>query len=113
MTAELVPYEKMNFVWITNHYDFHLSGLCRHAGALCRFKLESDWEEPVIIYRVTRLDPLQRTGSLIHKWLFEACVGRHWTYPDRKCGERYGSRKPAWLHKLLSRSYFSARRFLP
>ena len=46
MTDIKVPYEDMKFHYITNHYDYHLSGTCVYNGKLAKFQShdETDYE---------------------------------------------------------------------
>ena len=32
-----ISYRKADFVWVSSHWDYHLEGLCRYKGKLCRF----------------------------------------------------------------------------
>ena len=40
-----INYDEVDFVWIQNHWDIHLSGLCNYKGNLCEFKtIVGQWE---------------------------------------------------------------------
>ncbi len=113
-----IPYEKMNFVWITNHYDIHRNGLCNYNNNLCEFKTnegEYDWDkEEYIIPTTCDIYSLTLTEKL--KWRyrqkkFELMVGYHWTYPYRKTGERsFHFRKPKWLYKWLFSLFYKTQK---
>lgn len=105
-TAE-VPYDQVEWVWISNHYDIHLDGLCRFEGELSRFETwESDSDNPVC--RIFRLSALQKVSWLLQKKLFEICIGRHWTYPDRKQGARF--HMGGWSGKALFTAYYACKK---
>jgi hypothetical protein len=94
----------MQWVWISDHWDRHLSGLCRHDSELCRFEIECDQDgdySESTTYTIYALSPLEKLHWLWRKKKFEICVGRHWTYPDRKNGVQFRKRKPRWLGALL------------
>ncbi len=113
-----IPYQDVNFIWISDHWDWHLHGTCYHNNQLCEFKTiegvfdfdeeNEDWIEKIPtmceIYSLTYLEKLQ------WKWRqfqFEQCVGYHWTYPYRKAGERpFYYRKPKWLYKFIFKIYY-------
>jgi hypothetical protein len=51
ISSALLPYDELTFVWVREHYDVHLAGLCRFKGKLCRFATlnafdEGDWSAP-------------------------------------------------------------------
>jgi hypothetical protein len=107
-----VPYKDVEWVWIADHYDIHLGGLARHKGELMRFETPGFyWStrrrlSPVV--RLYRLSWAEKAVWLRRKRTFEVCVGRHWTYPDRRLGHR--SRKPRWLREALSWLYYRLKR---
>jgi hypothetical protein len=101
--VKVISYDDLKHMrlFVTNHWDVNLDGLCRVDGELCRFATVLDGEgdvECVHIYRMTRMEKLR---GLLRKRLFEVCVGRHWTFPDRDRGAHYRVRKPKWLHHTL------------
>lgn len=100
-----VPYEHMDFVWVSQHYDVHLEGLCRMGGTLCRF--ETPWPaRSRIRCHVFRLTWRARWQWRCRQWLFERCVGQHWSYPQRRRGVRFYSKRPRWLWQALFRAYY-------
>lgn len=100
-----VLYHQMSWVWVSSYYDVPLDGLCRWDGALCSFEIIDVEAEPPL-YRVAVLTWLERVRWLARKWLFELCVGRHWSYPQREQGVRYHLRSPAWFWRAVNRAYY-------
>lgn len=106
MSLAKIPYDQMDFVWITDHYDIHLSGLCRVDGELMLFKIVdvSDNEMPsYVVYPLTRL---QKVKWLWKKWLFEVCIGEHWSYPQRKKGIHFYIKSPTWFWSTVFALYY-------
>lgn len=99
-------YNEVDFVWISNHYDIHLAGLCRVDGRLHRFETNDDTRE-VTIYRLTRIAKIR---WILKKKLFEFCVGYHWTYPNRKQGLNWQYRRPEWLWKIVFVGYYKCNK---
>lgn len=62
-------------------------------------------------YRVYELSRWQKIRVLVHKAIFEVCVGRHCSYPDRLEGVRFHLR--GRTHSLLMWGYYRARRLFP
>ena len=78
--AIFINYDDVDFVWVSDHYDIHLRGLCRHNGELCEF--ETDWESEKV--EIKPLSVPQKLRWLLSKKLFEWFVGYHWTYKNGK-----------------------------
>lgn len=102
-----VPYAEMQWVWVTDYYDVPLRGLCRYHGRRCRFEVADEDGET---YRVISLTRLERCRWMARKWLFELCVGRHWSYPARVQGVRFQWRRPQWLWRYVLRAYYGQRK---
>ncbi len=98
-------YEDIKFVWISNHYDIHLSGLCRFDGKLHEFTVDYDTKKGVI----SSINMIEKIRWLISKKLFELCVGFHWTYPHRTNGVKYGERIPAWFWYFIVMLYYGVK----
>ncbi|HEU4602631.1 MAG TPA: hypothetical protein VFS24_11710 [Steroidobacteraceae bacterium] len=100
-----VPYDRVDWVWVSAHYDLHFEGLARHNGQLMRFQTpQFYWYtrrslRPQV--RLFRLSVREKLRWLARKWWFEFCVGRHWTYPDRKLGQYVPP--PKWRTDLYYR----------
>lgn len=104
----VVKREELQFVWISHFWDVPLDGLCRVDGKLMRFR-EAFADGT---YQVLDLKPHQKARWLLRKWLFECCVGEHWSYPQRVNGARFYWRKPVWLHKALFWAYYKLQPLL-
>lgn len=102
-TIKNVAKSDMDFVWVSNHYDVHLSGLCRYGGQLCTFQCENPHEDGPVFYTVEQLSDLNKLKWLTKKKLFEFCIDYYWTYPDRT---HYHTRRPKWLTALLFGLYY-------
>jgi hypothetical protein len=102
--ASAVPYEAMQWVWISDHWDCHMSGLCCHNRRLRWFEAEYDDDGEYrdnTKYSIYSLSLLEKLRRLWHKKKFEICVGRHWTYPDRNNGVMFQRKKIKWLGAIL------------
>jgi hypothetical protein len=112
-----VPYNQMEFRWVSSYYDSNLNGTCIYNGELCEFKTDvgeyieeiDKWEEDIcVIYKLTWKEKL--------KWIFrqkkfEWCVGYHYTYfkngnGKRGNGNHFYIRKPKWIFDILFKLYF-------
>ena len=99
-----VAYADVDFVWISDHYDCHLRGLCRHRGELCRFETLPDYDhDGPLVCEVYPLSLPAKAMWLSRKRLFEWCVGYHWTYPRDRW---FRWREPKWLFKALFWLYY-------
>lgn len=104
---KIVNYDKIAFFWISDHWDFHLEGLCFHEGRLCEFKTIYPDNYENIFCKIKSLSKKEKIKWLLRKWTFELCVGRHWTYPHRDGGVNYTGTNP-----LLEKTYWVLNRFL-
>lgn len=104
-------YSQVEFVWVSDHWDHHLNGLCRYNNKLCEFQW-SYFHEKVKIYK---LGFFSKIKWLIRKKLFEWMVGYHWTYKNGTRNAKFGYRKPYWFFKILFNLYYTPykiRRYL-
>jgi hypothetical protein len=126
-----IDYDKMKFVFVTDHWDIHLAGLCEYNGKLHYFETvdEREYEcnplfiESIKFNGITHKEPyfreigelycviysmslFEKINQLWRKKLFEVCVGYHWSYPNRRDTV---DNKPYWLKKLLWKMYFYLR----
>lgn len=101
-----VPYEHMTFVWVADHYDIHLKGLCRFGGKLCRFETDYPLNQRRARSRIYALSFIEKSKWLVRKRAFEICVGTHWTYPNRPNGASFKRRKPRWLSRFLFAAFY-------
>ena len=80
-----IPYEHMNWVWISDFWDVPLRGLCRYNGELCLFQgFGWNYGKNMARYHILRLSTASKVKWLLRKFMFELMVGRHWSsYPNR------------------------------
>jgi hypothetical protein len=111
-----INYENVEFRFISNHYDVHLGGTCIYNGELCEFKNQypeldeetDEWEEMIVeIYKLTLKEKIKWYWR---QWLFEKCVGYHYSYSQRKRGERFRYRKPEWLYIRIFNLYYKLKK---
>jgi hypothetical protein len=98
-TMKKMRYEDVKFRFITNHYDVHLSGTCSYNGRIARFKNLDPYADKMWC-QITELNFVERTKERLRQLWFEICVGKHWTYPDRKNGARFNRSINSILFKL-------------
>ena len=99
------PYKDIKFIWVSDHYDIHLSGLCRENKELCRFSTDYD----SLICTIYSLTFFEKIKWLIRKFIFEICVGCHWSYP---LGRTFKIKTPQWFWMLVFNYYYKKNRFL-
>lgn len=111
--------KEYQWVWISNHWDIHLSGIVRYKGEICEFITddqtiwsdeEDDWVGETFI-DIFSLTPKEKFNWLRKKFLFEKCVGYHWSYPERKNGYNFHIRNPNWLYKFLFNFHYYKFKF--
>jgi len=69
-----------DWIWVTDYYDFPLTGMCKYEGKTY-YAYVNDWETyDDIFYYLTELKGLSKLKWYTHKWIFEFCVGKHFTY---------------------------------
>lgn len=107
-------YDEIKFVWVSSHYDVHLSGLCKMGNTLFYFKTinyedlyDDDKELMCEIYDLTFTEDIKWR---LKKLFFEKMVGYHWSYPQRKEWARFYYRRPVWLSKFLFKLYYSLKK---
>jgi len=99
-----IPYEDMNFVWIKNHWDIHLEGLCKYKHELSYFRIDSNYDgdhSKPFFYNIYELSFIEKLKWLFRKKAFEICVGYHWTYKKGKRSAHFTGF--TWLTKLYYR----------
>jgi hypothetical protein len=109
MKRELIktlPYDKVDFRWISSHYDVHLKGSCMINGSLHEFENDHPEDDKEMMVRIYKLDLISKLKWYWMQWCFEKCVGYHWTYPQRKQGQRFYYRKPKWLYVRIFNWYY-------
>jgi hypothetical protein len=109
-----LPYDDIDFVWISNHYDVHISGLCKMGNTLFWFETKNHqeyfYDEEQLVCDVYMLSFWEEAKLRMRKFFFEQMVGFHWSYPKRK-NNHFHYRKPEWLYKLLFKLYYTIKKF--
>lgn len=100
-----LPYDEVDFVWVSNHYNVHLSGLCKMGNTLFWFetRILDDYEN--IECDIYMLSFWEEMKLRFRKFSFERMVGNHWSY-DKKNKTNFYYRKPQWLSKILFKLYY-------
>lgn len=113
----IIPYNNVEFKFVTKHYDIHLKGTCIYDGKLCEFNsIYPDWNEENDCFEETfteiyELNLFQKIKWLWTQFKFEMFVGYHYSYKKGKkvCNNGFYIRKPKWLYKRLLNMYFGAK----
>ena len=109
-----IPYEEVDFVWISSHYDVHLSGLCKMGNTLLWFSTKNYEdlydEDKELMCDVYLLTFWEEVRLRLRKFFFEKMVGYHWSYPQRKEWARFYYRRPIWLSKFLFKLYYKIKK---
>ena len=108
-----IPYDDVKFIWVNNHYDVHLSGLCKMGNTLFYFKTidyygDDDLDLKCEIYMLSFLEEMKWR---LRKFLFEQMVGYHWSYDKKTSKPRFYYRKPQWLYVMLFNLYYKIKKF--
>ena len=110
-----IPYSETDFLWISNHWDLHLEGLCKYKNKIHKFKtLEGEWNEDLNDWNesfceIYKLNFIEKINLLWIKKKFEWFVGYHWTYPHRKNGYSFHYRKPKFIFVWLFNLYYKRK----
>jgi len=125
----IIPYDDTEFVYVSDHWDYHLKGYCMYEGKLAMFEGhdDTDYEEmhrncpycsgestdvddcdcesyTDLICFITPLTLVQRIRARLQQQWFEMCVGTGWSYSDGK--------KRFWKYRsmrLVHLYYFTKR----
>ena len=100
---DFINYKDVNFLWVQDHYDIHLSGLCKYKGKLHFFRTDYDYKLSPLKSHIYKLKTPEKICWLYKKKLFEVCVSTHWTYPNYNIVD---TKKPRWLREILFYSYY-------
>lgn len=106
-----LSYDDIDFVWVNNHYDVHISGLCRLGFSLFYFKTINHDSDDELMCEVYMLSWSEEIKWKLKKFFFEQMVGYHWSYPQRK-NNHFHYRKPVWLYKRLFWLYYTIKKLL-
>lgn len=111
-----IPYDEVKFVWVNNHYDVHISGLCKMGNTLFYFKtinhqdyFEDDDELMCELYTLCFKDEIKWR---LKKFFFEQMVGYHWSYNNKGNRPKFYYRKPQWLYVMLFNLYYAIKKIL-
>lgn len=109
--SEIVPYQDIRVIFVSDYYDGPLSGVCRYKGATCSFN--RDWSDDedtfVSVQELSVSERLRKWGS---RTIFGICVGWHWHYGlDGKRARYFGGRHPKWIWGALTNIYFKRPMF--
>jgi len=108
-----IPYDEVDFNFITNHYDIHLHGTCIYKGDLCEFYTHREYNDEVdeFIYTVSvyKLTFIEKLKWEFKQYMFELCVGVHWSYINGTPKGKYHERNPKWLYSILFQIYYRKR----
>jgi hypothetical protein len=107
-----IPYDDVEFVWVSNHYDVHLSGLCKMGNTLFWFQTRILDDYDNIECDIYMLSFWEEMKLRFRKFSFERMVGFHWSYPQRKEWAQFYYKKPIWLNKLLFKLYYLIRKIM-
>jgi hypothetical protein len=105
-----LSYDDIDFVWVNNHYDVHISGLCKLGFSLFYFKTINHDSDEELMCEVYMLSTIEEIKWKLKKFFFEQMVGYHWTCPKRK-NSHFHYRKPEWLYKILFKLYYKIKRW--
>ena len=105
-----LSYDDIDFVWVENHYDVHISGLCKLGFSLFYFKTINHDSDEELMCEVYMLSTIEEIKWKLKKFFFEQMVGYHWTYPKRK-NSHFHYRKPEWLYMILFKLYYKIKRW--
>ena len=108
-----LPYNEVDFVWISSHYDVHINGLCKMGNTLFWFQTKNydgyfDEDTPLEC-DVYMLSFWEEVKLRMRKFFFEQMVGYHWSYPQKK-NSHFHYRKPEWLYKRLFKLYYTIKK---
>ena len=107
--------QDVNFIWVSDHYDYHKNGLCLYRGKYCEFKgkeveiKNNNYIFNNVYYDIYKLSFKEKIKWLYNKKIFEWCVGYHWSYPknsNKKIWDSFHTRKPNWFFSLLLKFFY-------
>jgi len=103
-----VKYENVNYFFVTNHYDIHLSGLAKMNGKLYYFKIPKGYSWDKLLYKLPKMHlyPLSLKEKILFltmKRMFEFCVSKSWSYPVKT---QEPNNRPHWFQKILFNLYY-------
>lgn len=108
-----LPYSKMDFKFISNHYDIHLEGSCIYENKLCEFKtFPGYWDKDnddcyESFCEIYKLNLFEKIEWLWKQWLFEKCIGYHYSYKNNKKLGNFYYRTPKWFYNMIFNLYYA------
>lgn len=109
---KILPYSDVQFKFISDHYDVHLRGSCIYENSICEFKNDypeydeenEEWRDMKV--KIYKLNWIKKLNWIWKQWLFEKCIGYHWSYKNGKIESHFYHRKPKWLYVWLFNRYY-------
>lgn len=98
---------KLKFV--SDYRDRPLNGTCYYNNSICEFKTIEDLYNPGEFIRIYNLSILGKLKWFWRQFLFEQCVGYHWSYKNGKRIKDFYYRNPKWLYKFLFNLYYKSK----
>ncbi len=92
-----IPYDEVDFIWVTTHWDLHLNGICNYNGKICEFITtigSGHWKDEFIddhehynyivdspdMCEIYSLSESEKRRWLKNKKEWEIGHGYHWSY---------------------------------
>lgn len=99
----VLPYNEVDFIWVSNYWNGNLTGTCLYNGLLSEFRSVLNDCDEITEVEIFYLTFIKRIRWKLRQWIFEQCVGYHWSYP---LGRRYYTRNPKWFYSILCDVYY-------
>ena len=101
-----IKYDQLILVYVSDFWDHPLSGLCNYNNKIHYFN--SIYIDEECYYNIYELNRFELIKKLYNKWLFEICVGKHWSYKDgHKIQNHYECKKPYWFwHTIVFNLFY-------
>ena len=81
-----IPYDEVDFNFISSHYDVHLNGTCIHKGDLCEFythrEYDDDADEFIDIVSIYKLSFIEKLRWELKQYMFSTVPGLEFTITD-------------------------------
>jgi len=108
MKIATIEYNNLNLIFVSDYYDIPLNGTCYYNNNICEFKtIVGDWDgvkkewlpSYFEIYQLTWIGKIKWVWT---QWLFEFCVGYHYSHRNKLIYIR----KSKWLSDKLYKWYY-------
>lgn len=103
-----IDYSKTNFIWVYDHYDHHLSGLCEYNNKRCWFRFEYDtypFSDP-LIGEVFALDDITVIRCMAAKAADEQFNNGRWSYDGPLANVENYYHGLALVNKIIFKYYY-------